>query len=390
MGLRDLSYGFCRTRSAAAWSGLVVVALVTGWWVTPSVAQLPAPHSPIGIPVGPDDCDCDGNGVPETPRQPNGDCDCGLSSPPPGNPPPLTPPPPGNPPPLTPPPPGNPPPLTPPPPGNPPPLTPVPPGNPPPGDPPPGDPPPGDPPPGDPPPNPGTSYAVTVEAEKSEVLVGNKSRLIATVTGDDVPDISLVYWYWSGALTPEDRHELGSMRLRRDGTSVITPCERLVGDKVYYCVVREDETPAEGQADVTILMPNEIKVSALGPMPGARVGDMRMKYEQITLFKFYRDGRQIGEDCPAFASCKERIWEDALPEVPGWQLRAWWGGEWRPRIGDRTTFYFNTSNDDPRIPMNVLVDHKWMTFDVNTREYTEFNIHMKPGDLRAPSHIQKI
>ena len=215
-----------------------------------------------------------------------------------------------------------------------------PPTNPPPTNPPPTNPPPTNPPPTNPPPGEGgptQNYTVTVTAEKSEVLIGNTVTLTATVTGDDVGDISLAYWSWAcpdrGDLS---RYPLGSQRLDEGGRSTITDCQAMVGTKRYYCgVANDDGTIFEGTADVTILGPDKI-VPRKGPADGTAFPLMR----QPIYFELSRDGEPIGKDCCIDAEFQERGRGDLRIGEEGWQYGEW--TPWPPPPGyDPTVFYFD-------------------------------------------------
>ena len=227
---------------------------------------------------------------------------------------------------------------------------------------------------------------VTTDEEDDEVLIGNRIRLTATMTGAEGEDyLNGATWSWRcPEVEPAAWHALGGEQYVPNGAATYDSCEALVGTKIYRCVGRTDlHRELVATKTVKILGPNKFVPQLTEPDDSQYPNEI----SQLIIFRFYRDGEEIGKECPIEGIFRERIWEDKKPYLEDWQYKAWWNGEWRPQRRATDTFYFNKDAGSDDIPLNVGVDKNWRTF--SPEGINLFN--RKPvGKILLPSHVQKV
>ena len=240
------------------------------------------------------------------------------------------------------------------------------------------------------------AFSGTVEAEEAEILVGHTSVLTGTLTTDGNDVITGFAWYWSCPEKPGVLHavEYGWALIETDDAgweSVLFFPEPKVGVRTYHFVgTRNSGKEVEGKTSVTILKPNAVRTSRFRPD-----GSQFPLITQKTIFRFSRNGEDIGVDCPVAAFLQERIWADSLYQRPGWQLVPAYGvNTWNPEPDDNEgmkTLYFNTGPDpSPRL-MNVGVNINYLLVAPDQEE--GFRNYPTDGLLEGeipPSALQKV
>ena len=246
-----------------------------------------------------------------------------------------------------------------------------------------------------------------MEAEEAEILVGHTSVLTGTLTSDGNDVITGFEWYWSCPEKPDERHAVEN-RWVLDETddagweSALFFPEPEVGVRTYHFVgTRNSGKKVEGETSVTILAPNKVRAQQL-TVDGSEAPQV---ISQIILYRFSRDGQEIGRDCPVSGFLQEKISVDKNSWRKGWQYRHWWGGKWHPatpaEIAETAeTFYFNVDVDPEQeeIPLNVGVDRQEFNpgayADANdgasVQDWIDYFEGLPVGHYMTPSHSQQV